>query len=312
MRVIYGAESNYNFTRSTGVGLGNFDGLHVGHMALIDKLIKESESNSLDSVVYTFSKHPENIIRKELFTPLITSTRKKVELLEKTRLDYLYFEKFDETFSRMRPEDFVKDILVERLNMKLAVAGFNYRFGYRGMGDTELLRKLGRKYGFRVIVIEPVMLGDEVVSSTKIRNYILEGDMERVFAFLGRHYSVAGKVEKGRRVGNTIGFPTANIYPEDYLVLPCHGVYITRTLVDGKMYHSITNVGNNPTFGGVDRISVETYIFDFEKDIYGKEIEVFFISKIREEMRFGSVEELIEQILKDIEIAKKVLAEDLA
>jgi len=235
-----------------------------------------------------------------------------VELLEKTRLDYLYFEKFDETFSRMRPEDFVKDILVERLNMKLAVAGFNYRFGYRGMGDTELLRKLGRKYGFRVIVIEPVMLGDEVVSSTKIRNYILEGDMERVFAFLGRHYSVAGKVEKGRRVGNTIGFPTANIYPEDYLVLPCHGVYITRTLVDGKMYHSITNVGNNPTFGGVDRISVETYIFDFEKDIYGKEIEVFFISKIREEMRFGSVEELIEQIHKDIEIAKKVLAEDLA
>lgn len=305
MKVIYGAESNYNFIKPTGVGLGNFDGLHIGHMALIDKLIKESELNSLDSVVYTFSKHPENIIRKELFTPLITSTHKKVELLEKTRLNYLYFEKFDENFSRMQPEEFVKDILVGKFNMRLAVAGFNYRFGYRGQGDTELLHKMGNELGFKVIVIEPIMLEEEVVSSTRIRSYILEGDMDRVFAFLGRHYSVAGKVEKGRRVGNTIGFPTANIYPEEYLVLPSNGVYITKTLIDGKMHPSISNIGNNPTFGGLDKISVETYILDFEKSIYGKEIEVFFISKLRGEIKFDSVKELTDQIEKDIEIAKK-------
>ncbi|WP_265443528.1 bifunctional riboflavin kinase/FAD synthetase [Acetivibrio straminisolvens] len=305
MKVIYGAESNYNFIKPTGVGLGNFDGLHIGHMALIDKLIKESELNSLDSVVYTFSKHPENIIRKELFTPLITSTHKKVELLEKTRLNYLYFEKFDENFSRMQPEEFVKDILVGKFNMRLAVAGFNYRFGYRGQGDTGLLHKMGNELGFKVIVIEPIMLEEEVVSSTRIRSYILEGDMDRVFAFLGRHYSVAGKVEKGRRVGNTIGFPTANIYPEEYLVLPSNGVYITKTLIDGKMHPSISNIGNNPTFGGLDKISVETYILDFEKSIYGKEIEVFFISKLRGEIKFDSVKELTDQIEKDIEIAKK-------
>ncbi|HOM01213.1 MAG TPA: bifunctional riboflavin kinase/FAD synthetase [Acetivibrio sp.] len=305
MKVIYGAENKHNFIKPTGVGLGNFDGLHVGHMALIDKLIKESEQSSLDSVVYTFSKHPENIIRKELFTPLITSTRKKVELLERTRLNYLYFEKFDETFSRMEPKEFVKDILVGRLNMKLAVAGFNYRFGYQGQGDTELLYKLGKELGFTVIVIEPVMFGDEVVSSTKIRSYILDGDMEKVSAFLGRHYSVAGRVEKGKRIGNTIGFPTANIYPEDYLVLPCNGVYITKTLVDSKMYPSVTSVGYNPTFGGLDNISVETYILDFERNIYGKEIEVFFISKLRDEIKFGSAEELINQIENDVEITRK-------
>ncbi|HHV29595.1 bifunctional riboflavin kinase/FAD synthetase [Acetivibrio mesophilus] len=304
MKVVYGAEGNYNFIRPTGIGLGNFDGLHVGHMALINKLISESELNSLDSVVYTFSKHPENIMRKELFTPLITAMDKKVELLEKTRLDYLYFEKFDETFSRMKPEEFVKDILVGRLNMRLAVAGFNYRFGYRGQGDTEMLSQLGRELGFKVIVIEPIKLGDEVVSSTKIRSYILDGDMDRVFTLLGRHYSIAGKVEEGRRIGNTIGFPTANIYPEAYLVLPCNGVYITKTLIDGKMHPSITNVGSNPTFGGLDKISVETYILDFDKSIYGKKVEVFFIAKLRDQMKFGSVKELTDQIEKDIGTAK--------
>ncbi|GAE87523.1 riboflavin kinase [Acetivibrio straminisolvens JCM 21531] len=205
----------------------------------------------------------------------------------------------------MQPEEFVKDILVGKFNMRLAVAGFNYRFGYRGQGDTELLHKMGNELGFKVIVIEPIMLEEEVVSSTRIRSYILEGDMDRVFAFLGRHYSVAGKVEKGRRVGNTIGFPTANIYPEEYLVLPSNGVYITKTLIDGKMHPSISNIGNNPTFGGLDKISVETYILDFEKSIYGKEIEVFFISKLRGEIKFDSVKELTDQIEKDIEIAKK-------
>lgn len=305
MKVVYGTEGNYKFIRPTGIGLGSFDGLHVGHMALINTLISESELNSLDSVLYTFNKHPENIIRKELFTSLITATDKKVELLEKTRLDYLYFEKFDETFSRMKPEEFVKDVLVGRLNMRLAVAGFNYRFGYRGQGDTALLNELGRELGFKVIVIEPIKLGNEVVSSTKIRGYILKGDMERVFTLLGRHYSITRKVEKGRRIGNTIGFPTANIYPEDYLVLPCDGVYITKTLIDGKMHHSITNIGQNPTFGGLDKNCVETFILDFEKSIYGKKTEVFFISRIRGEMKFGSVKELVGQIKKDIDIAKK-------
>ncbi|NLP14012.1 MAG: bifunctional riboflavin kinase/FAD synthetase [Clostridium sp.] len=305
MKVVYGTDECTKFIRPTGIGLGNFDGLHVGHLALINTLITESIFNSFDSVLYTFSKHTENIINKKLHTPLVITNEKKIQLLKRTRLDYLYFEKFDEAFSKMKPETFVKDILIKRLNMKLAVAGFNYRFGHRGEGDVDLLRKLGKDLGFRVIIIEPIKQGDDVVSSTLVRKNILKGDMGRVFELLGRHYSVTGIVEKGRRVGNTIGFPTANISPENELVLPPDGVYISKTCIDGKIYPGITNIGKNPTFGGLDKRCIETHILNFEnRDIYGKKIEVFLMESVRGEKKFDSVQQLIEQVKRDVEVAK--------
>ena len=176
MKIFYGGKEGNMPMNPAGVGLGNFDGLHIGHMTLINTLICESKLNSLESLVYTFKKHPENIIRKKLLTPLITTVNKKVELLDKTDLDCLYFDKFDESLSRMKPEAFVKDILVARLNIKLAVAGFDYRFGYMGQGDTELLKGLGKEHGFKVLVVPPVKVDDEVVSSTSIRKCIVAGD----------------------------------------------------------------------------------------------------------------------------------------
>ena len=152
----------------TGVGLGNFDGLHIGHMALINTLISESKLNVLKSVVYTFTKHPENILRKKLFTPLLTTVNKKTQLLGETSLDYLYFDEFNEVFSRLKPERFIKDVLVDKLGMKLAVAGFDYRFGYKGTGDTKLLQELGKKYNYKVIIIPPIKVENEIVSSTLI------------------------------------------------------------------------------------------------------------------------------------------------
>jgi riboflavin kinase / FMN adenylyltransferase len=303
MKVIYGRENssiNSITCDYTGVGLGNFDGLHIGHMALINTLVKESKLNGLCSVVYTFSKHPENIIRKKLFTPLLTTETKKIELLEETSLNYLYFDEFDEDFSRMSPEDFVKEVLVGRLKMRLAVAGFDYSFGYKGDGDVELLKELGKKYGFKVIIIPPIKVENGVVSSTKIRNKVSKGDMSDVFHLLGRHYSITAEVVSGRRIGNTIGFPTANIDPEDYLILPQRGVYITKTLLDSKLYNSITNIGFNPTFEDFCKMTVETHIIDFEGDIYGKKIEVFFLKKIRDEKKFNGTEELKNQIKKDM------------
>jgi riboflavin kinase / FMN adenylyltransferase len=291
----------------TGIGLGNFDGLHIGHMALINTVIKESKLNSLDSVVYTFTKHPENILRKKLFTPLITTETKKVELLGETSLNYLYFDEFDESFSRMTPEDFVKEVLVGRLNMKLAVAGFDYKFGYNGQGDVNLLKELGKKYFFKTIIIPPIKINNEIVSSTKIRQNIAKGDIDQVFKLLGRHYSITAEVVSGRRIGNTIGFPTANINPENYLILPHKGVYITKTLLDDKLYGSITNIGFNPTFEGQDTVTVETHIIDFEGDIYGKKIEVFFLQKLRNEKKYSSVNELIEQIKIDMLKAREFL-----
>jgi len=305
MKVVYGTDECTKFIRPTGIGLGNFDGLHVGHLALINTLITESVFNSFDSVLYTFSSHTENIINKKSLTPLVMTNEKKIELLKRTRLDYLYFEKFDEAFSRMKPETFVKDILIKRLNMKLAVAGFNYRFGHKGEGDADLLRKLGKNFGFRVIIIEPIKQGYEVVSSTLIRKNILMGDMGKVFELLGRYYSISGIVEKGRRIGNTLGFPTANISPEIELALPPDGVYISKTCVDDNLYPGITNIGINPTFGGLDKRSVETHIFNFEnRDIYGKKIEVFLLERIRGEKKFDSAQQLIEQVKRDVEAAK--------
>jgi len=304
MKVIYGNNQPIEFTNPTGIGLGNFDGLHIAHMALINTLINESKQRGLESVLYSFTKHPENIIRKKLFTPLITSTGKKIKLLELTQLDYTYFEEFDEQFSRMSPETFVKDILVDRFKMKLAVAGYDYRFGYKGQGDVAYLKELGQKYNYKVITIPAIKLDDEIVSSTLIRKYVKKGDMESAFKLLGRHYSITGVVEKGKRIGNTLGFPTANIYPEEYLLMPLDGVYVTRTLLDGKIYNSITNIGNNPTFSEQKK-SIETYILDYSGNIYGKDIEVFFLKKIRGEKKFNSIDELVEQIRRDIEKARQ-------
>jgi len=305
MEVIHNRDESVIINGPMGVGLGNFDGLHIGHMSLINTLIAESRLYGLSSMIYTFSKHPENILRKKLFTPLLTTEKKKIELLGETPLNYLFFDEFDEKFSRMLPESFVKDVLVDRLKIRLAVAGFDYRFGYRGLGNTNLLKQLGKLYNFKVIIIPPVKVDDEIVSSTLIRSCVAKGDMDKVFRLLGRHYSITGEVQNGRRIGSKIGFPTANIHPENYLILPQDGVYITKTLLNNMLYPSVTNIGKNPTFSEQKYISVETHILDFDKDIYNEKIEVFFIAKIRGEVRFKGKDELAAQIHKDIDAARE-------
>lgn len=208
----------------------------------------------------------------------------------------------------MSPEEFVVNILKNKLNIKLAVAGHDYRFGYKGEGDIPLLKEFGKKYGFKVVVIPPITCDGEIISSTSIRQSIISGNLETAYKLLGRNYSIIAEVVNGRRVGNTIGFPTANIHPEKFLVLPHNGVYITKTLLNGKLYNSMTNVGYNPTFEDVKQITVETHIMDFNQDIYGKKIEVFFLKKIRDEKKFNNVEELVNQITKDMKIARDYLS----
>lgn len=308
MQVIHSNDTNNIFSCYTGVGLGNFDGLHIGHMALINTLIREAKLNGLSSVVYTFTKHTENILRKKLITPLLLTETKKIELLSETTLDFLYLDEFNEEFSRMSPEEFVVNVLKNKLNIKLAVAGHDYRFGYKGGGDITLLEEFGKKYGFKVVVIPPITCDGEIISSTGIRQSIINGNLETAYKLLGRNYSIIAEVVNGRRVGNTIGFPTANIHPEKYLVLPHNGVYITKTLLDGHLYNSMTNVGYNPTFEDTRQKTVETHIMDFNKDIYGEKIEVFFLKKIRDEKKFNNVEELINQITKDMKIAREYLS----
>lgn len=305
MKVFFDVEDKYEISKETCIGLGNFDGLHIGHLALINTVIRLAEMCGYKSLVYTFTKHPENILRKKLFTPLLTTKSKKIELLSETALNYLYFDEFDEELSRMQPEEFVKKILVDKLKMKYAIAGMDYKFGYTGSGNIDTLKELGTKYNFKVIAIPPIKTNDEIAASSKIRKFINKGEMENVFEMLGRHYSITAEVVSGRRVGNTVGYPTANIEPEEYLILPKRGVYLTKTLLDGKFYYSITNIGYKPTFEEDEKITVETHIIDFEKDIYGKIIEVFFLLKIRDEKKFNNVDELKTQIKADMKMARE-------
>jgi len=265
----------------TGVGLGNFDGLHIGHMALINILISESKLNGLQSIVYTFTSHPDNIINKNKRTPSLMTLEKKEQILGQLPLDYLYLEEFNENFAKMKPVDFVKNILVDKLKIKLAVAGFDYTFGYKGEGNTNLLKKLGEQYGFKTIIVPPIKINDEIISSTSIREYISKGKMEEAFYMLGRPYSITGIVETGYKLGSKLGFPTANITPAPYLLLPSFGVYLTRTLIDGKLYNSITNIGIKPTLELSDpKVCIETHILNFSDNIYNKLIEIYFFFKI--------------------------------
>lgn len=307
MKIIDDTKTFPYLTKPLGIGLGNFDGLHIGHITLINILINECKVNGLNSMVYTFSKHPEGILKKVPITPLLLTKKKKSELLNSLPLDLLFYENFNEVFSKMKAEEFVKDILVSSFNIKLAVAGFDYTFGYKGQGDANLLKKLGRKYDFKVIIVPPIKIGNDIISSTLIREYIASGNMEEAFFLLGRHYSITGRVESGHCIGSSLGFPTANLYQVDYLLLPSPGVYVTKTIVDGKIYKSITNIGKAPTIKKENtKLNVETHIIGFNENIYNKNIEVLFFRKIRDEIKFNSKEELICQIKQDILTAQNI------
>ncbi len=289
---------NLDTSKGLGIALGNFDGLHQGHMKLINTVIEKSTREGLSSLVYTFAIHPVNVISNKKILPILTTNTQKSELLKNTKLDYLYFESFDESFMLMSAEDFVKKILVDKFNVKIIVVGFDYRFGYKGAGDVNLLNSLAKIYGFKVYVIEPVKLGDTIISSSVIRRLIACGDVEQASTFLNRNYSIIGTVVKGKELGRKIGFPTINIIPKSGILIPANGVYASNVVLNGKKYNSITNVGTNPTVGDIG-IRIETHIIDYSGSLYGEEVEVFFLKKIRDERKFNSLEELIEQIKKD-------------
>lgn len=290
-----------------GVGLGNFDGIHIGHATLFQELRGACASCGIPSMVYTFANHPNHILGKRQETPLIITNEQKATLVEAQGIDELYFERFDKAYAVMEPREFVERILVEKLHAKIVVTGHNYSFGNYGRGDAALLTKFGEEYGFQVITVPPVTryleeTGEEVVvSSTVLRKMIAQGRMEEYAGLTGRFYSIPGHVVEGRRVGRSLGYPTANILPREGFALPDFGVYATITVKDGRQHMSVTNIGNNPTFSGITHVTVETHLLDFEGGLYGAEIEVYFLRKMRDECRFENVEALQSQLKKDVE-----------
>jgi riboflavin kinase/FMN adenylyltransferase len=288
------------------VTIGNFDGVHLGHKELIKKVKQRAEELTLPSIIITFDPHPLKVIGGKC-PPVITPTKQKLELLEKEGVDIVVCLKFDKKMAELSGLKFVEIYLINLVKMKEIVIGYDYRFGKNREGNFELLKELGNKYNFKVWKVDPVFFDGEIVSSTRIRNLVQQGKVLEVRPLLGRFYQVFGQVVEGHKRGSKLlGIPTANLNLIDELV-PKIGVYAVFAEIDKKKYPAVANVGYNPTFEN-KVLSVEVHIFDFNKNIYDKELRVHFIQRIRSEKKFSSILKLKEQILKDIETAKKILA----
>lgn len=291
--------------RGSVITMGSFDGIHFGHRRLMEYTRDVSIECGTVSVVVTFHPHPLKVLHPEKKVNLITTFEKKIELINSIGIDYIVYITFTHEFANMPPEDFIKNVIVKRLNPAKIIVGHDFGFGIGKSGNTELLRKLSGELNFGLTVMEPVKINGEIASSTVIRRLVTSGQVCKVKEFLGRHYSVHGRVARGSGRGKDLGFPTANIVPEEEL-FPKDGVYATVAKIEGDFYQSVTNVGSNPTFNEELR-RIETYVLNFGRDIYDLEIEVFFVARLRGEIKFGSAKELESQIKEDIELSSEIL-----
>ena len=301
--LIYDNNILENESKNNYIALGSFDGLHLGHLSLVRKVKSLAEENGGRSIVFTFKNHPRTFININNKVELIMTNEEKINVLQKEGIDILAFKDFDEKMMKMMPDEFI-NWLCKTYNVKGIVVGFNFKFGYKNLGDVQLLKKFEEEYRYKLYVMEPCKIQDEIISSTVIRKELIEGSVKKAFNMLSRPYVLSGKVIDGKKLGRTIGFPTANLEINEKKVIPKKGVYYTNIEFNGKIFKGITSVGNNPTVNGQE-LTVETYILDFSNDIYGKEINIYFIDRIRDEIKFNNINELIEQLKKDKKFAEK-------
>ena len=288
----------------TSAGIGNFDGIHLGHKKIIDAVKRHSEENSTLSCVITFTPHPQKVLgRKEV--SLIFPLERRFRMLESTGIDAVICLNFTHELSKVSAENFVEDILLDRLKIKDIVVGPGFSFGHKRRGNVDLLRSMGKTHGFNTVVAEAARVDDRVVSSSAIRNLVREGEIRESNRFFGYDYYIEGVVVEGERRGRKLGFPTVNLDTE-WEILPKPGVYATYIKFSDGFRGSITNIGFRPTFEE-SKLTVETHIFDFNDDLYGDEVRVNFVERLRDEKRFESVDKLVEQINHDIEAVREIL-----
>jgi len=287
--------------------IGNFDGVHKGHLALFDMVKERAKSIDGQSALMTFDPHPIKVMKPGNGPPLITLTRQKLELIEDANIDVIFCIPFTKEFASISASEFVQDILVDRIGVKEVVVGYDYTFGQGRKGDIGLLQEMGQTLGFMVHVVEPVHVGDKLVSSTSIRKLVQDGNLSEAKQLLGRDYQILGTVVRGKnRGGRLLGFPTANLELIDELV-PKLGVYAVNVIVGGQSYNGVTNIGYNPTFGK-GPFSVETHILDFGENLLGKSIQVRFVKRLRDERPFGSIKDLADQIGRDVLSARELFS----
>ncbi len=290
-----------------GLTIGNFDGVHIGHRELLKKIKSECVSKNLFFVVVTFIPHPQKILQPEKERFLINSYDQRRKLLEDLGVDFLIEIGFTRDFSTLPPEDFLETHLLSYTNLKNFYLGYDFAFGANKQGDFDLVKELCKPLNVNVEIQPKFEFNQQVVSSSLIRDHIGSGEIHKAEELLGRPFHLEGVVVKGEGRGKKIGFPTANIQVSPDLIVPHRGVYVTRTKYNGMIYNSITNIGHNPTFKDTQQLHIETNLFDFDTDIYGENLDIEFLHKVRDEKKFPTVNDLIAQIKTDVVFAKDYL-----
>ena len=290
---IYHSIEDFPSDVNTIVTIGTFDGVHKGHQIIINRINEIAKKQALESVVLTFDPHPRHVIYpddQEL--RLIHTLEEKIEALSKTGVQNLVLHKFTKEFSRTESVNFIRDFLVTKLNMKYMVVGFDHHFGKNRQGTFDNLIELSDAYGFKIEKIKPQNIGEVTISSTKIRNAILEGDCKKANTYLSANFSITGKVVQGNKIGSSIGYPTANIEIENqWKILPKNGVYAVKILLKNQQYFGMLNLGNRPSISD-DSFAIEVHLFDFNATIYNEELKIEFIQRIRDEQQFSDLEKL--------------------
>lgn len=303
----YSSAFEYQNERQSVVTIGTFDGVHIGHKAILNRLVQTAKKENLDSAVLTFFPHPRMVLQQNSEIKLINTINERISLLEKTGLDHVIIHPFTKEFSRMTASEYVEEILVNGLNVRKIIIGYDHRFGRNRTANIENLKEFGKIFDFEIEEISAKEIDDVAVSSTKIRNALNQGDVETANNYLNYEFMISGEIVQGKAIGRTINYPTANLHlEENYKLIPKNGVYIVKSKIDQNDVFGITSIGTNPTVGGIDK-TIETHFLDFDQDLYGKTITIEFLKFIRDEAVFDSIDQLKEAIAQDEAIAKQFL-----
>ena len=295
---------------NTVLTIGTFDGIHLGHQEILEKLFERSRFHKGRSFLITFHPHPRKVITKADGLKILSTPEEKVLILEKMGLENLFIINFTKEFSQQSPIEFFKNFIISKIGLKEIVIGHDHKFGKGREGTSDTLKTLGKEFNFEISMVDEYKLGDETISSTKLRHAIMDGDIKRANSFLGREYTFSGTVISGDKRGRLLGYPTANIKLDDNdKLLPGLGIYAAEVIIDNQKFASLLSIGKRPTFYDNGEIVPEVYIYDFDKNIYDKKITVNVLDKIRNEEKFSSSEELINQMNKDKEAGMKIFKE---
>ncbi|MES2747577.1 MAG: bifunctional riboflavin kinase/FAD synthetase [Bacteroidota bacterium] len=296
------------FLGKTIITIGTFDGVHLGHKKILEKVVAQAKAANLESVVLTFFPHPRMVLQEKSEIKLLNTINEKIQLFDQLGIDCLIIHPFDYEFSRLTAEEFVKTILIDKFNIQKIIIGYDHRFGRNRTANIDDLIVYGNQYDFEVEQISVEEINEIAISSTKIRTAILEGNINLANQYLGYEYSFSGTVIKGKQLGRTIGFPTANISNiEDYKLLPKKGVYVVKSIINGQLVFGMMNIGNRPTVDGEGQ-TVEVHFLDFNADLYNQNIEIALLHYIREEIKFNLLDDLKAQIAKDQLFAQDFVA----